>query len=184
MRVKVNLESVEMAELPDSYRRENSVYPRSWFPTEMPWSPRDKRDRRNRFVGDDAEDGAEGQGEGLGVTEMSRGMQVGRVTVPVPMVEGREMVEGKLKVPGLGRRAKEREDKLNDLGYRMSWSQSRVFAGRVVFLQKSLDAYRNKVGSTMAAGGQVVSTVAPHLETRLGKKMWAERKGKRARGTP
>lgn len=213
MRVKVNLESVEMAELPDSYRRENSVYPRSWFPTEMPWSPRDKRDRRNRFVGDDAEDGAEGQGEGLGVTEMSRGMQVGRVTVPVPMVEGREMVEGKLKVPGLGRRAKEREDKLNDLGYRMSWSQSRVFAGRVVFLQKScesptslqpwtgsrcqgaskhggklthgaVDAYRNKVGSTMAAGGQVVSTVAPHLETRLGKKMWAERKGKRARGTP
>lgn len=136
VRVKVNLESVEIAEIPDSYRRLNSVFPRSWFPTEMPPNPRDKRARRIRFVEEDVEDGAEGQGEGLGVAEMGRGLQVGRVTVPVPMVEDRE---GKLKVPGLGRRATEREDKLNDLGYRMSWSQSRTFSGRVVFLQKSCE---------------------------------------------
>lgn len=136
MRVKVNLESVEIAELPDSYRWDNSVYPRSWYPTEMPPSPRAKRARRIRFVEDDAEDGGEGQGDGLGVPEMGRGMQVGRVTVPVPMVERRE---GTLKVPGLGRRAKEREEKLNELGYRISWSQSRTFAGRVVFLQKSCE---------------------------------------------
>ena len=102
----------------------------------MPPNPRDKRARRIRFVEEDVEDGAEGQGEGLGVAEMGRGLQVGRVTVPVPMVEDRE---GKLKVPGLGRRATEREDKLNDLGYRMSWSQSRTFSGRVVFLQKSCE---------------------------------------------
>lgn len=45
----------------------------------------------------------------------------------------------------------------------------------------AVDAYRNKVGSTMAAGGQDVSIVAPHLETRVGKRMWAGRKGKGAR---
>ena len=137
VRVKVNLESVEIAEIPDSYRRENSVYPRSWRPTEMPPSPRDQRARRIRFVEDEAEDGAEGQQrEGLGVAEMmgGGGMRAGRVTVAVPLPEKEE---GRLDVPGLGRRAREREDKLNDLGYRMSWGQGRVFAGRVVFLQKS-----------------------------------------------
>ena len=136
VRVKVNLEYVEIAEIPDSYRQAHSVYPRSFLQTEMPPSPRGKSSRSIRFVEDDVEDGAEGQGVGLGVAEMSRGMQVGMVTVHVRMVEERE---GKLKVPGLGRRAKERENKLNDLGYRMCWSQSRVFSGRVVFLQKSCE---------------------------------------------
>lgn len=140
MRVKLNLESVEIAELPDSYRRDNSVYPRSFCPTEMPQSPRDKRIRRIRFVEDNPEDGGECQEEGLGVAEMGRWMQVGSVTVPVPMVEGGQgegKREGKLRVPGLGRRAKEKEDQLNDMGYRISWSQSRMFAGKLVFLQKS-----------------------------------------------
>ena len=45
----------------------------------------------------------------------------------------------------------------------------------------TVDAYRNKVGSTMVAGGQDVSIVAPHLETRVGKKMWMGRRSKRAR---
>lgn len=51
-----------------------------------------------------------------------------------------------------------------------------------ILTEGAVDAYRNKIGSTMAAGGQQVSTVAPHLETRVGKKMWAERKRKRAKG--
>lgn len=138
VRVKVNLESVEIAEIPDSYRRKNSVYPRSWRPTEMPPSPRDQRARRVRFVEDDVEDGVEGQREGLGVAEMGTGIQAGRVTVPVQMLD---KGEGRLNVPGLGRRAHEREDKLNDLGYRISWGQSRVFAGRVLFLQKSRESH-------------------------------------------
>ena len=54
---------------------------------------------------------------------------------------------------------------------------------RAVLTAVAVDAYRNKVGSTMAAGGQEVSTVAPHLETRLGKKMWAGRRSKRGRGS-
>ena len=145
VRVKVNLESVEIAEIPDSYREENSVYPRSWQPMQMPESPRKKRVRRIRFVEDGREDGAETQRRGLGVGELGRGLQVGRVTVPVMMMEEREgpeglMVEGReveLKVPGLGRRAREREEKLNDLGYRICWSQGRVFSKRMLFLQKS-----------------------------------------------
>lgn len=137
VRVKVNLELIEIAELPDSYRRDNSVYPRSYFPTEMPQSPNDKSARRTRFVEEDVEDGAEGQGEGLGVAEMGRGMQVGTVTVPAPLAEEGEV---RLRIPGLGRRAKAREDKLNDMGYRMSWSQGRTFAGRVLFLQKSCES--------------------------------------------
>lgn len=52
-----------------------------------------------------------------------------------------------------------------------------------ILTEGAVDAYRNKVGSTMAAGGQDVSTVAPYLETRIGKKMWVERMSKRARGS-
>ena len=47
--------------------------------------------------------------------------------------------------------------------------------------QSAVDAYRNKAGSTLAASGQEVSVVAPFLETRVGKKMWVERKSKRSR---
>ena len=45
-----------------------------------------------------------------------------------------------------------------------------------IFLLCAVDVYRNKAGSTIAARGQEISTVAPHLETRIGKKMWMERK--------
>lgn len=45
-----------------------------------------------------------------------------------------------------------------------------------------MDAYRNKMRSTMVAGGQEVTTVAPHFEARVGKRKWLEksRKSKRA----
>ena len=38
-----------------------------------------------------------------------------------------------------------------------------------------VDAYRNKMRSTMAAGGQDVVKEAPHFETRPGKRRWLER---------
>lgn len=53
-----------------------------------------------------------------------------------------------------------------------------MLTGRVL-----VDAYRNKVASDMAAAGQDVSVVAPYLETRVGKKMWLERKSRKARGS-
>jgi len=156
VRVRVMLDQVRMAEMPDSYRKNNSVYPRSWFATEMqspPTSP-----RRGRFP-DDIED------EAASVAQS-------RVLVPVPMMDGSET---KLPVPRMTRSKRNKEVTLNDLGYRMSWSQSRVFSGRTLFLQRSLDAYRNKMRSTMAAAGQDFSTIAPHFETRVGKRKWAER---------
>jgi len=42
-----------------------------------------------------------------------------------------------LPVPGLTSAKRRRESMINELGYRMSWSQGRVFAGRVLFLQRS-----------------------------------------------
>ncbi|PBP23482.1 ribosomal protein L24E [Diplocarpon rosae] len=68
-----------------------------------------------------------------------------------------------------------KEVKLNDLGYRMTWHQSRVFADKTVFLQKALDSYRNKVRGTMEQTGKDVATVAPHFETRVGKRRWNDR---------
>ena len=52
--------------------------------------------------------------------------------------------------------------------------------GRTLFLQRSLDAYRNKMRSTMIAVGSDTTTIAPHFETRPGKGKWLER-NKRAR---
>jgi hypothetical protein len=40
-------------------------------------------------------------------------------------------------VPQLSRSRHRKDKVLNAFGYRMSWSQSRVFAGRHLFLQRS-----------------------------------------------
>ena len=51
-----------------------------------------------------------------------------------------------------------------------------------------VDAYRNKMRSSMMGAGQDVTTVAPHFETRVGKRRWNERieKSKKSRreGSP
>ena len=44
----------------------------------------------------------------------------------------------------------------------------------------TVDAYRNKMRSTMVAAGHDVASVAPHFETRVGKRKWMER-SKRAK---
>lgn len=44
-----------------------------------------------------------------------------------------------------------------------------------------VDAYRNKMRSSMMAAGSDVATSAPHLETRVGKRRWMERT-RRSRG--
>ncbi|KAL1958703.1 hypothetical protein VTO42DRAFT_4046 [Malbranchea cinnamomea] len=161
VRVKVMLDQVDMNEIPDSYRKSNSVFPRTYVPVHGPFD-------RRRGPGDRESDD---DGEFTDAT-------VGRTLVPVPMLEG----QGTLAVPKISRSKRKREAVLNDLGYRMSWGQSRVFAGRTIFLQRSLDAYRNKMRSIMIAAGQEVESVAPHFETRIGKRKWLER-NKRARST-
>lgn len=76
------------------------------------------------------------EGEGEEVGNVVGG--VARCMVRVPMQEGRE---AEVAVPRLGRNVREREEKLNDLGYRISWSQNRTFAGRVTFLQRSCELF-------------------------------------------
>lgn len=164
VRVRVMLDQVNMEEMPDSYRKNNSVYPRSYFPTQMQSPPASPRG--TRFFDDPDEEKDEGSSGAMPVT--------GRTLVPVPMMDGSE---AKVPRPRMTRAKRNKEVTLNDLGYRMTWSQSRVFAGRTLFLQRSLDAYRNKMRSTMVAAGQ---EVAPHFETRVGKRRWLER-SKRAK---
>lgn len=123
VRVRVMLDQVNMKELPDQYRKTNSVYPRSYFPIQMQSPPSSARGNRF-FEDDDPEGGAEDDDQATR----------GRTMVPVPMLDG---VEGEVAVPKIGRAKKGKEIKLNDLGYRMNWSQSRVFAGRTMFLQRA-----------------------------------------------
>ncbi|EOD49397.1 putative ribosomal protein l24e protein [Neofusicoccum parvum UCRNP2] len=106
VRVRVMLDQVNMEEMPDSYRKNNSVYPRSYFPTQMQSPPASPRG--TRFFDDPDEEKDEGSSGAMPVT---------------------------------------------------------------------VDAYRNKMRSTMVAAGQ---EVAPHFETRVGKRRWLER-GKRAK---
>jgi len=123
VRVRVTLDQVELKEMPDSYRKANSVFPRSYFPMQMQSPPSSARG--NRFFEDDDPEGGE-HDDGRATH--------GKTLVPVPMIDG---AEGEVAVPKLTRAKKRKEVTLNDLGYRMSWSQSRVFAARIMFLQKS-----------------------------------------------
>jgi hypothetical protein len=118
VRVRVMLDQVRMAEMPDSYRKINSVYPRSWFATEMQSPP--PSPRRGRWPDD--------------INSDDSNLSPSQSLVPVPMMDGSE---SKLPVPRMTRSQRSKEVTLNDLGYRMSWSQSRVFSGRTLFLQRS-----------------------------------------------
>lgn len=127
VRVRVMLDQVKMAEMPDSYRKNNSVYPRSWFATEMQSPPPTGAggsgpSRRGRWS-DDVPD------------ELSEGSNIEtRTLVSVPLMDGSET---EVYVPRMTQKKRTKEVTLNDLGYRMSWSQSRVFSGRTLFLQRS-----------------------------------------------
>jgi hypothetical protein len=52
----------------------------------------------------------------------------------VPLLDGSDT---KVPIPRTSKIKRNKEVTLNDLGYRMSWSQSRVFSGRTLFLQRS-----------------------------------------------
>ncbi len=101
VRVKVTLDQVNVQDIPDSYRKQNSVYPRSYYPIQMQSEP-----PAGRFSTEDAEadDGAP---------------TIGRMTVPCTTTEG----ESQLEVSQLTRGKRDRERKINELGYRMAWGQ-------------------------------------------------------------
>jgi hypothetical protein len=147
LRVRVTLEGVNTKEIPDSFRKGSSVFPRSYFPREMQSPP--PSPTGSRFFGEDFGVGP-GEVEDDGVEE-TEGREISRrrgrasaaagfareremVVVRVPIGEGQE---GEVGVPRMRRAVRGKEVRLNELGYRMAWLQSRVFAGRTVFLQRA-----------------------------------------------
>lgn len=120
VRVKVNLDQVKMDDIPDSYRMVHSVYPRSYFPVHMKNPPGLVAPGKRYFRDGTAETDDEAA-------------TVGRITVPVPSLDG----ESEVTVPRMSRKRHRKDVMLNDLAYRMTWCQSRTFAGRKLFLQKS-----------------------------------------------
>jgi hypothetical protein len=149
LRVRVTLDGVDTKEIPDSFRKGASVYPRSYFPREMQSPPPSATG--SRFFADDLDDGAardEHEDDGIEETEgraasrragSARGRKTAVVAVRVPVGDGEE---GEVIIPRMRRVGRGKEVRLNDLGYRMAWLQSRVFAGRTVFLQRACEYRR------------------------------------------
>ncbi|KAK3695406.1 hypothetical protein B0T22DRAFT_438401 [Podospora appendiculata] len=171
LRVRVTLDGVDTREIPDSFRKGSSVYPRSYFPREMQ-SPPPSATGSKFFTEDTSDVEDDGATETEGRRAARSGVKRGKTMVKVPMSEGQD---GEVAIPRMRRMFRGKEVRLNDLGYRMAWLQSRVFAGRTVFLQRALDCYRNKTRSAMESIMQDVKTAAPHYETRVGKRKWNDR---------
>lgn len=131
LRVRVTLENVDTKEIPDSFRKSSSIFPRSYFPREMQSPPPSAMG--SRFFEDDlSDDDVEVEG---GRTGRSRGNPRGRAAmIKVSMSDG---TEGEVAIPRTRKGTRGREVRLNDLGYRMAWLQSRVFSGRTIFLQRA-----------------------------------------------
>jgi hypothetical protein len=120
VRVRTTLDAVNTDEIPDSFRKSSAVYPRSWFPMQMQDPPPSAHGIG--FFGDDDDD--------VEVNPRGRRRRSSTVVVPVPGL-------GEVTVPRMRRSNREREIRINELGYRMAWHQSRVFDGKPVFLQKA-----------------------------------------------
>lgn len=116
VRVKVTLDQVDVSEIPDSYRKQNSVFPRSFYPVQMETEPPSGRFVTEEFV--EPDDGVP---------------TVGRMTVPCTILEG----DVGMEVCQLTRGKRDRERKINELGYRMAWGQSRAFSNRPIFLARA-----------------------------------------------
>lgn len=157
VRVQVSLDGIDQVEMPDSFRKSNAVYPRSWYPMEMQDAPPSGHGRRF-FDADDEDDGGPRARRSL-------------TTVPVPLMDG---AVGEVGTPRMRRGKRGNELRLNELAHRMAWSQSRMFHEKPLFLQKALDVLRSKSRLTLEKLGEDMSRT-PHFETRVGKRRWNER---------
>ena len=136
LRVRVTLEGVDTREIPDSFRKGSSVYPRSYFAREMQSPPPSATG--SRFFADDLDDEDDGDVDTEGRRSGAGRSGRGKVLVKVPVGDGEET---ELAIPRMRKAARGKEVRLNDLGYRMAWLQSRVFAGRTVFLQRACEFF-------------------------------------------
>lgn len=123
VRVRVLLDTVKMEEIPDSHLRTNSVYPRSYYPRQIHSPPGSPGHPGNW---DDCE--SEDEDVEKGSPERRKSL------VQELLVDGSEV---SLPVPRMSRSRRQKELALNELGYRMSWSQAKTFNERSLFMQKS-----------------------------------------------
>lgn len=214
LRVRVTLNMVDTSEIPDSFRRSNAVCPGSFFPREMespPPSPTGRRfflndldDVEDLNLGNDVDGGDEVEASsdaGAGRRRhhhrrqrmaMSGGSDSLDGTTTMAAVPVGDSVESEVAVPRMRKALRRKQVRLNDLGCRMAWLQSRAFAGRRIFLQKActlyptspssmqdnytdnliVDTYRSKTCNGIQASMHDVSDIAPHYEMRVGKKKW------------
>ena len=148
LRVRVTLDGVDTREIPDSFRKGSSVFPRSYFPREMQSPPPSATG--SRFFESDMSDAEDDGAEETEGRRAGRGAEArGRAMVKVPMNDG---TEEKLAIPRMRRLMRRKEVRLNDLGYRMAWLQSRVFAGRTVFLQRACELHLKTPYASMRLG--------------------------------
>jgi hypothetical protein len=131
VRVRVTLDTVDINEIPDSFRKANSVFPRSWFPLQMQDPPPSSRGSKF-FEGDDQDDDDDVDIGNNGGGRKRRG----RTMVSVPLADGGE---AEVATPRMRKSIRSKEVRINELGYRMTWHQSRVFADKTVFLQKACE---------------------------------------------
>jgi hypothetical protein len=151
-RVKVTLDRVNMNEIPDSYRLTNAVFPRAYYPIQMKGSPGHTVPDSRYLEDNDADDNNDDDDDGYEFDNGNDPVTVGRTIVNVHTIEGLSPA-----VPTLSRSRHRKDKVLNDFGYRMSWSQSRVFAGRHLFLQRSrkclyFNTYCNKLTRRVNSG--------------------------------
>lgn len=118
VRVKVTLDQIEMSEIPDSYRKQNSVFPRAYYPVQMQGDRDTTREARYAEEGEEVDAGTP---------------IVGRINVPVELANG----ESEIAVPKISKGKRSREERINELGFRMAWGQGRVFSGRPIFLARA-----------------------------------------------
>lgn len=135
LRVRVTLDGVDTNEIPDSFRKGASVYPRSYFAREMQ-SPPPSATGSRFFAADVSDDGIQ-ETEGREASRHRGPKSMGEV-VKVKMAEGQD---GDATIPRMRKSGRGKEVRLNDLAYRMAWLQSRVFAGRTVFLQRACKSH-------------------------------------------
>ena len=121
VRVKVTLDQIEMSEIPDSYRKQNLCLPKSVLSC---------ADARRRGELERKVDLLKKERRSILVHRL-----VGRMSVPVHL-GGSDM---EVDVPQISRSKRDREQKINELGYRMAWGQGRVFSGRPIFLSRACE---------------------------------------------
>jgi hypothetical protein len=134
VRIRVTLNGVDTREIPDSFRKSASVFERSYFPREMQ-SPPPSPTGSNFFANDLSsapEDDGNVQTDGRGTGFDRRGRYVVMAKVPLPNGD-----ETELPVPRTKKQFRAKEIRINDLGYRLSWLQSRTFHQRKTYLQKA-----------------------------------------------